>query len=79
VVWRPCASGYIEADNAPACCDSWLIRNSVDRLADQPHSGRPGGLAGTRELVVPGTSWYRIHAGRLDLTAIFQQKSPKRL
>jgi toxin ParE1/3/4 len=60
------------------------IVESVDRLVHQPHSGRPGRLAGTRELIVPGTPYvipYRVRTGRLDLIAVFhgKQKWPKRL
>jgi toxin ParE1/3/4 len=50
---------------------------------DQPHSGRPGRIAGTRELVVSSSPYvipYRVRAGRLDLIAVFhgKQKWPKR-
>jgi toxin ParE1/3/4 len=56
---------------------------SVDRLVSQPHSGRPGRLTGTRELVVPGTPYvipYRVRGERLDLIAVFhgKQKWPER-
>jgi plasmid stabilization system protein ParE len=56
IVWSPRAikhlsalRGYIEADNISAASAVVAkIVESVDRLADQPHSGRPGRLAGTR-------------------------------
>ena len=93
VVWSPRAirhltalRGYIEADNNPKAAAGVVskIVESVDRLVHQPHSGRPGRLAGTRELIVPGTPHvipYRVRAGRLDLIAVFhgKQKWPKRL
>ena len=92
VVWSPRAirhltalRGYIEADHPQAAATVvGRIVESVNRLVDQPHSGRPGRLAGTRELVIPGTPYvipYRVRAGRLDLIAVFhgKQKWPKRL
>jgi toxin ParE1/3/4 len=50
------------------------ILKSVDMLAAHPHIGRPGRLAGTRELVVAGTPYiipYRIKEGGLELIAVF--------
>ena len=91
IVWSPRAikhltalRAYIEADNAQAAAAVVSkIVDSVDLLVDQPHSGRPGRLPGTRELVVPGTPYvipYRLRAGRLELIAVFhgKQKWPKR-
>jgi len=92
VVWSPRAvrhlkalHGYIQADNPQAAAAVVArIVESVARLVDQPHSGRPGRIAGTRELIVPGTPYvipYRIRNGRLDLIAVFhgKQKWPRRL
>jgi toxin ParE1/3/4 len=92
VVWSPRAikhltglRAYIEADNPNAAADVVLkIVESVETLTNQPHSGRPGRIDGTRELVVPGTPYvipYRVRAGRLELIAVFhgKQKWPKRL
>ena len=42
-------------------------------LADQPRMGRPGRIAGTRELVIARTPYvvvYRIAAGNLDILAV---------
>lgn len=43
---------YIEADNpAAALALDELLAERASRLIDHPHSGRPGRVAGTRELV----------------------------
>jgi toxin ParE1/3/4 len=53
-------------------------------VADLPNLGRPGRIAGTRELVVPGTPYliaYRVREDRLEVVAVFhgRQKWPRRL
>jgi toxin ParE1/3/4 len=60
------------------------ILRAVELLATQPHIGRPGRITGTRELVVPGTSYvipYRVRDGQLELIAVFhgRQKWPRTL
>lgn len=46
---------YIAADNPTAAKDvAQRIWNAVQMLASQPGMGRPGRVAGTRELVIPG-------------------------
>jgi len=46
---------YIAADNPAAAAKvAQRIWNAAQLLADQPGMGRPGRVAGTRELVVPG-------------------------
>ena len=45
---------YIAADKPTAAADAALkILNTVKMLAKQPGMGRPGSVAGIRELVVP--------------------------
>jgi toxin ParE1/3/4 len=49
------------------------IREAVERLADFPHSGRPGRLEGTRELVIVGTPYlvvYRTREGSLRILRV---------
>jgi toxin ParE1/3/4 len=76
---------YIAADNPQAAAAvAARILDSVDQLVTQSHSGRPGRLTGTRELVVPGTPYvipYRVRGECLDLIAVFHGKRrwPKRL
>lgn len=46
---------YIAADNPVKAEEvAQRIWNVARRLADQPGMGRPGRVAGTRELVIPG-------------------------
>lgn len=66
---------FIAEDNPKAVNNiARRISDSVEHLAAHPHLGRGGRIAGTRELVIPDTPYvvpYRIHAGRLEIIAIF--------
>ena len=92
IVWAPRAIGHlahlrshIAKDNPNAAsriADTLLA--AVERLAELPNLGRPGRIAGTRELIVPGTRHvipYRVRGDRLEVIAVFhgRQKWPKRL
>lgn len=60
------------------------ILHSVALLQTQPGMGRPGRVAGTRELVVSNTPYvipYRVRGEQLELVAVFHghQKWPSRL
>lgn len=92
VAWSPRAirhllalRAYIARDSPDAAADVALtILAAVERLAELPNLGRPGRLAGTRELVVPGTPYvipYRVRPGRLEIIAVFhgRQGWPNRL
>jgi toxin ParE1/3/4 len=92
VVWSPRAiehlahlRSYIARDNPAAANRIASVRlDAVERLARLPNLGRPGRVAGTRELVVPGTPYvipYRLRGDRLDVIAVFhgRQKWPERL
>lgn len=92
IVWSPRAiehlahlRSYIAHDNPPAASRiARVLLDAVERLARLPNVGRPGRVAGTRELVVPGTPYvipYRLRGGRLEAIAVFhgRQKWPKRL
>ena len=92
VVWSPRAIAHLvelrahiarDQPNAAARVAGTLLA-AVDRLADAPGLGRPGRVAGTRELVVPGTPYvipYRARGDRVEIVAVFhgRQKWPKRL
>lgn len=66
---------YIAQDNPTAAAEvASQILDAVERLATFPNLGRPGRLAGTRELVVPATPYiipYRIRGNRVELIAVF--------
>jgi toxin ParE1/3/4 len=49
------------------------IRNAILQTARMPNAGRMGRVNGTREIVVPGTSYlvaYRIHEETIQVLAI---------
>jgi len=92
IVWSPRAiehlahlRAYIARDNPKAANRiASALLEAVERLAELPNLGRPGRVAGTRELVVPSTPYvipYRLRADRLEVIAVFhaRQKWPKRL
>jgi toxin ParE1/3/4 len=92
VVWSPRAIGhladlraYIAREHPDAATrTATTLLAAVDRLAALPNLGRPGRVAGTRELVVPGTRYiipYRLRGERLEIIAVFhgRQRWPKRL
>ena len=92
IVWSPRAIEHLTHLRAYVALDKPKAANrvaaalldSVERLAELPNLGRPGRVAGTRELVVPGTPYvipYRLRGDRLEVIAVFhgRQKWPKRL
>jgi addiction module RelE/StbE family toxin len=92
IVWSPQAiehlahlRSYIARDNPKAANRvATALLDAVERLAKVPNLGRPGRVAGTRELVVPATPYvipYRLRSDRLEIIAVFhgRQKWPKRL
>ena len=92
IVWSPRAIEHLAHLRADISRDNQKAANriasalleAVERLAELPSLGRPGRVAGTRELVVPGTPYvipYRLRGDRLEVIAVFhgRQKWPKRL
>lgn len=92
VVWSPRAIGhlsslraYMARDNPDAAArTAKALLTAVERLAVLPNLGRPGRLSGTRELVVPGTTYvipYRLRGDRLEVMAVLhgRRRWPKRL
>jgi toxin ParE1/3/4 len=92
IVWSPRAiehlahlRAYVARDNPKAANRiAGALLEAVERLAELPNLGRPGRIAGTRELIVPGTPCiipYRLRADRLEIIAVFhaRQKWPKHL
>lgn len=50
------------------------VLHSAALLADHPGMGRPGRIAGTRELVVPGTRYllpYRVVGDEIQILRVF--------
>ena len=76
---------YIAQDNLTAADGvARRILDSVELLEGHPRIGRPGRVAGTRELAVPGTPYvipYRVRGERLELIAVFhgRQRWPDKL
>ena len=81
VAWVPRAradlraiSEHIAADDLSAALRvADRIYNLAKRLADHPQLGRPGRLAGSRELVVSGSPYlvvYRIRAADVEIIRI---------
>jgi toxin ParE1/3/4 len=66
---------YISLDNPAAAAGVVsAIFEAVDSLAKYPALGRPGRVAGTRELVVSGTPYiipYRVRTGSVEILRIF--------
>jgi toxin ParE1/3/4 len=92
IVWSPRAvqhlthlRSYIARENPKAATRiASTIVAAVERLAELPNLGRPGRVAGTRELVVSGTPYvipYRLRGDQLEVIAVFhsRQKWPPRL
>ena len=82
IVWAPRAIRHLQelraylAQDSPAAAGrvAALLLAAVDHLADHPGLGRPGRIAGTRELVVPDTPFvipYRVRADRIEIIAVF--------
>jgi toxin ParE1/3/4 len=67
--------GYVAAAN-PAAAERMLgrILQAIGHLATQPAMGRPGRVAGTRELVVPATHFliaYRVRGDAMEILRVF--------
>jgi toxin ParE1/3/4 len=76
---------YMARENPDAAArTARALLAAVDRLAALPNLGRPGRVAGTREVVVPGARYvmpYRVRGERLEIIAVFhgRQRWQKRL
>ncbi len=75
---------YIASDDpAAARLVARRIADAVALLAAQPAIGRPGRIAGTRELLVPKTRYlipYRVRRGVVEVMRVFHtsRRPPKR-
>ena len=90
VSWSPTAVSDLEsirhyiAQDKPSAARkvASLIKESVERLTDLPLSGRAGRVPGTRELVIPGTSYiaaYAIQGDKVQIASVLhgKQRWPK--
>jgi len=72
---------YIEQDKPVAARRlAQRILESVERLAEHPHLGRPGHEPGTRELIVASTPYiipYRVYRGRVCMLAVLHAAQDK--
>jgi addiction module RelE/StbE family toxin len=78
-------AAYIATDN-PRMAAEFVVhmRDSAAMLADQPNMGRPGRIAGTRELIVtrfPYILPYRVRGGAVEILRVFHtaRKWPNRV
>jgi toxin ParE1/3/4 len=92
IVWSPRAirhlihlRAYIQKDSEQnTALIAPRILQAVELIQTQPEMGRAGRVLGTRELIIPDTSYlipYRVRRDRLELIAVFhgRQKWPAKL
>ncbi len=78
-------AAYIATDNPRTAAEFVLhMRDSAVILAEHPNMGRPGRIAGTRELVVTRFSYvlpYRVRGGAMEILRVFHtaRKWPRRM
>jgi len=78
IIWRLAAqndltgiSDYIAEDNLHAArFVEARIYHAVSHLEQFPNTGRPGYVAGTREVVVPGFPYIVVYTHQLDMVTI---------
>jgi addiction module RelE/StbE family toxin len=66
---------YISQDSPHAALNTVIdIIEAVEQLRDFPAMGRPGRVAGTRELVIPGKPYvvpYRVKESVIEILRVF--------
>lgn len=78
-------AAYIARDSPRTAAEFVLhVRNSSAMLADHPNMGRPGRIAGTRELVITRFSYilpYRVRGSTVEILRVFHtaRKWPGRM
>ncbi|MEC4685206.1 MAG: type II toxin-antitoxin system RelE/ParE family toxin [Nitrospirota bacterium] len=68
------AGNFIASDNPEAALRmSERVQEAVEYLLDHPNMGRPGRVAGTRELIVSGTPFilvYRVKTPSIQILRV---------
>lgn len=66
---------FISRDNPQAAKKTAIrIQKVIEHLEKNPSLGRPGRVAGTRELIVPGTPYiipYRVNKKNIEILRLF--------
>jgi addiction module RelE/StbE family toxin len=85
IVWSPRSIEHLASlrkhiareDPAAAGRVAETLLHAVERLAQFPNTGRPGRIAGTRELVVPRTRYiipYRVRPARIEIVGVLHER-----
>ena len=78
-------AAYIARDDPAAAARAVArVRRAIEHLSDHPEVGRPGRVAGTRELVVTGTPYvipYRVRRDEVEILRVFHgaRRWPRRM
>lgn len=78
-------AAYIANDDPMAAARAVdRVRRAIDHLSDHPEIGRPGRVAGTRELEVAGTPYvipYRVRHDQIEILRVFHgaRRWPRRM
>ncbi len=64
---------YIRQDNPPAAIRTVIrLLDAIEGLAEFPNIGRPGRVAGTREMVISNTPYIAVYRVRSNIVRILR-------